>query len=256
MQYPQYGQNAALAILQQVQGVEVQEKANLIEAVTALLGHEIEMPNRYRILDQQGAEIMYAVEKTDFCTRQMKNCGMGDCSPWEVDILYTYGGVQQKAFSLQRPCTFTCCCLNRPEMTMTDATNGAVVGKMVDPCSCCDLTFTMQDPEGNEVLKGKGGCCQCGMCCPLPCGPCSEVNFPIVDAQSGDDVGHIQKKVPSCLKFLFASDVDNYKVEFGKVQNPNYKAMLIAMAIFIDFRYFNDNKNDENNGGPMQQEMS
>jgi len=238
--------------------VEVQEKANLIEAVTALLGHEIEMANRYRVLDQNGSEIMYAVEKTDFCTRQFKSC-CGDCAPWEVDIMYTYGGAQQRAFALNRPCTMTCCCLNRPVMTVTDATNGEVLGTMVDPFSCCDLTFTMQDPSGNEVLKGKGGCCQWGMCCPLPCGPCSEVEFKIHDAAAGrrdEEVGHIQKKVPSCLKFIFASDVDNYKIEFGAIQNPSYKAMVIAMAIFIDFRYFNDNKNDNHNGGPMQHEMS
>lgn len=251
----QYGQNTALQMLSQVTSVEVQEKANLIEAVTALLGAEIEMANRYRILDQQGAEIMYAVEQTDCLTRQFKSC-CGDCAPWNVDIMYTYGGASQKVFSLTRPCTMTCCCFNRPVMTVVDATNGSVLGSMVDPFACCDLTFTMQDPQGGDVLKGKGGCCQWGLCCPLPCGPCSEVNFPIHDASSDQEVGHIQKKVPSCLKFLFASDVDNYKIEFGAVENPSYKAMLIAMTIFIDFRYFNDNKNDNNNGGPGQQEMS
>lgn len=67
------------------------------------------------------------------------------------------------------------------------------------------------------------------------------------DAKTDQEVGLIEKKVPSCIKFLFAGDVDNYKIEFGQVQNPQYKALLIAMAIFIDFRYFNSNETEQKN---------
>ena len=42
--------------------------------------------------------------------------------------------------------------------------------------------------------------------------------------------------MPSCLTWCFASDVDSYKVEFGGVQSPQYRALLMALAIFIDFR--------------------
>ena len=31
-------------------------------------------------------------------------------------------------------------------------------------------------------------------------------------------------EVPGCCKFFFAPDVDNYKVEFGGVSHPDYKA--------------------------------
>ena len=90
-----YGQNTALQILSQVTSVELQEKANLIEVATALLGHEIEMANRYRILDQDGTEIMWAVEQTGCCNRHFKTC-CGDCAP-------TYGGASQKVFSIDSP---------------------------------------------------------------------------------------------------------------------------------------------------------
>ena len=45
-------------------------------------------------------------------------------------------------------------------MTVVDASNGSVVGSMVDPFAYCDLTFTMRDPQENAVLEGRGGCCQ------------------------------------------------------------------------------------------------
>lgn len=239
------GRSRALRALQNVPNVQVAEKANAIEALTALLGQEIEMANRYKILDHQDQPLLFAVEQTDFCTRQLKQC-YPDCVPWSVDILYTQNGAEEKAFELKRDCTATCCCFNRPVVTVIDSTNGQTIGSIVDPFACFNLTFKLRDPNEQDVLLANGGCCQWGLCCPLPCGPCSEVNFPVADAQSGVEVGHIQKTVPSCCKFLFAGDVDNYKIEFGAVQNPEYKALLIAMAIFIDFRYFNDNKSDNN----------
>mmetsp|Transcript_58702 Transcript_58702/g.136544 ORF Transcript_58702/g.136544 Transcript_58702/m.136544 type:complete len:259 (-) Transcript_58702:92-868(-) len=237
-----------LNCLMQHQKVEVKEKVNWIEALTAIIGQEVEMANKYKVFADGGEyELFYAVEQTDCCTRQLKQC-CGDCAPWNVDILYTEGGANMAAFKLERPWTCTCLCFNRPVIEMTDANTGQKLGSIQDPFACCDLTFTVRDPNDEPVLKANGGCCQCGLCCPLPCGPCSEVNFPVTDANTGADVGHVQKKVPGCCKWCFAPDVDNYKVDFGGVSHPQYKALLVALAIFVDFRYFNDNSNDDEGG--------
>jgi len=234
--------------LAQVDRVEIKEKVNMIEALTAIIGQEVEMPNRYKIFNgDTQEELFFAVEQTDFCTRQVKQC-LPDCAPWKLDILYTQGGAQQPAYKLERDWTCTFCCFNRPVVTVTDAVTGEKIGSLQDPFACCDLTFTVRDSMDNAALKLNGGCCQWGLCCPLPCGPCAEVDFPIEDSQTGSEVGHLQKRVPSCLKFLGAPDVDNYKLDFGGVKNPQYKAMLIATSIFIDFRYFNNNSNDDNGG--------
>lgn len=228
------------ACLANVGRVEIKEKADMLEAMTAALGTEIEMPNKYKIYNESKEEIFFAVEKTGFCARQLKQC-LGDCTPWDVEILYTEGGRNQVAYRLKRDWTCTVCCFNRPVVEVHDAVTGEKVGSLQDPFACCDLTFHVRDSEDKNVLDVNGGCCQWGLCCPLPCGPCSEVAFPIQDTESGNEVGNLQKKVPSCLKFLVASDVDNYKLDFGGVKHPQYKALLIATAIFIDFRYFNDN---------------
>lgn len=239
----------ALRALANVPSVEVQEKANMLEVLTALVGAEVEMPNRYKVLDDNGEPILFAVESTDCCTRQLKNV-CPDMVPWSVDVFYIQNGADEKAFELRRPFSCTCCCFNRPVVELVDATNGQTLGSLKDPFACCNLTFSVRDPDEQDVIYANGGCCQWGLCCPLPCGPCSEVNFPLTDTQSGTAVGHIQKKVPSCCKFLFAGDVDNYRVEFGAVEKPEYKMLLIAMAIFIDFRFFNST--DENNSAANQ----
>lgn len=227
--------------------VEIREKASLIEAITAAMGQEVEMANKYRIFSEGGEEELYfAVEETSCCARQMKQCAP-DCAPWNVSILYTKDGNSTPAFKLTRGFTCTYLCCNRPKVDLIDVTTDTKLGSMVDPYACCDMTFKILDAEDNKILKANGGCCQPGLICPLPCGPCAEVNFPVTTVD-GAEVGHIKKKVPGCCTFFFASDVDNYMVDFEGVTNPSHKMLLMGLAIFMDFRYFNDNKNDDKGG--------
>eukprot|EP00441_Pelagodinium_beii_P013175 CAMPEP_0197708920 /NCGR_PEP_ID=MMETSP1338-20131121/128197_1 /TAXON_ID=43686 ORGANISM="Pelagodinium beii, Strain RCC1491" /NCGR_SAMPLE_ID=MMETSP1338 /ASSEMBLY_ACC=CAM_ASM_000754 /LENGTH=251 /DNA_ID=CAMNT_0043292851 /DNA_START=56 /DNA_END=811 /DNA_ORIENTATION=+ len=230
----------AMQVLGNCKEVKIKEQVRVIEAITAALGQEVEMANKYKIEDDYGNEIFFAVEQTDFCTRQLKQC-LPDCTSWNLDILFQ----DQKAFQLERPCTATCCCLNRPVMTISDA-NGTQIGNIEDPCTCCSLRFHARDPSGEELFTVDGGCCQWGLFCPLPCGPCQKVEFQIL-SPDGDELGEITKKI-KCCKWMVADDVDNYKVEFGAVQHPAHKVLLIALAIFMDFKYFNDNSADDDGG--------
>jgi len=231
--------------------LQVKEKANMLQEITALLGAEVQMANKYNILDGAGNQIFYAVENTDCCRRQLQTGCCHDCAPYDVDILYTPPGqLNQHFVRMTRPCQFTCCCLNRPVAEVLDRSSGGEVkiGSFRDPCTCCCLRFQVRDHNDNDVLEVDGGCCctQPGMLCPLPCGPCSRVQFDIKDSQSGAVVAKVEKQVPSCLTFLFAPDVDNYQLEFNQVENPQWKAILLAFTIFMDFRYFNTNRNEQN----------
>jgi len=240
------GMGPHLDCLAQHQKIEVKEKASFIEALTAAFGMEFEMANKYQIFNDGGTEeLFYAVEKTDCCTRNAKQ-SCPDCAPWNLEILHHGGGgMYAPAFHMERPFSCTCLCFNRPTVDIIDVMNGGQkIGSIVDPFACCDLTFKLRDEKDEDVLFAKGGCCQLGLICPLPCGPCAEVNFEVTDAKTGSQVGSVTKKVPGCCKFLFASDVDNYYIDFGGVTEPRWKAMLMGLSIFIDFRYFSDNEND------------
>lgn len=219
----------------------------MLQEVTAILGAEIEMANRYRVLDRAGNQLFYAVEHTNCCVRQLQKGCCHDCAPWSVDVLYTPpGALQQRFMSLRRPCQLTCCCVNRPVATVVDDETQATLGSFRDPCSCCLLRFQVRDATDNDVLIVNGGhcCCQPGFFCPLPCGPCAEVSFSVEDAQSGSTVARISKRVPSFLSWCFTPDIDNYHVDFEQVTNPHWKAILLALTIFMDFRYFNTNRNE------------
>lgn len=180
--------------------------------------------------------------------RQLNQC-FGDCAPWNLDILYTGQGTAKSAFHLERPWTCTCCCFNRPVVNVLDAVTGATVGSISDPFTCCSTAFTVRDARGRRVLSADGGCCQPGLWCPCPLGPCARVDLGVTDAESGARVGHVRKRLPGCCMWLLAPDVDNYEIDFGAVRSPAYKTLLMALAIFMDFRYFNNSSRDEQSRG-------
>jgi hypothetical protein len=260
-------------LLNQMPKIKIMEKMNMMETATGLMAElmgvdmELEMANKYVIQTMEGHNLFFAVEQTDFCNRQ---CG-GDCRGIDVDVVvlgqdprvtqmaenqfdWSFNplgkvdlGASQKFMKLHKDCQCTCCCFNRPIIDVVNETSGQLIGKIKDPWACCDMTFELMDPQGEPLMTAKGGCCQLGLICPCPCGPCNEVNFSVNDAKTGQEVGHLKKIIPGCMSWIVADDVDNYEVDFGQVQHPEWKAMLIALSLFIDFRYFNtrSDKNDE-----------
>jgi hypothetical protein len=236
--------------LKNTSSIKICEQARLLEVASALLGQEIEMANKYSVRDKMsGQQLFYVVEQTDCCTLQLKQC-LGDCAAWSVDILWTGHGDAERAIHMERPWTCTCCCFNRPTVNIVDVNSGEDIGSITDPCNCCGMDLTAKDSDGNALFKAAGGCCQLGVCCPLPCGPCSKIEYEIQDMESVP-IGLLTKKVPGCCKFFFAPDVDNYILEYGVSDiwsDPANKAVMVAMAIFMDFRYFSENPNDEDDG--------
>jgi len=71
------------------------------------------------------------------------------------------------------------------------------------------------------------------------------VTFRIEDVTTHEHVATITKQVPSAFAWCFAPDLDNYKIDFDKVQAKEWKALLLALTIFMDFRYFNTNRNEQ-----------
>mmetsp|Transcript_54166 Transcript_54166/g.155624 ORF Transcript_54166/g.155624 Transcript_54166/m.155624 type:complete len:251 (-) Transcript_54166:100-852(-) len=231
--------------LEGVNNVIIKEKVNLIEAASALLGQEIEMANKYKIQNRDtGEDIFYAVEQTSCLTRQLKQC-CGDCAGWDLDILFIAQGMSMPAMKMSKPWTATFLCCNRPVVEVLDAQSGMPMGSITDPCMCFNMKFVVNDMYGNPVVFADGGCCQPGVWLPLPCGPCSEISFDLIHPDSGSKIGELKKKVPGCLKFFLAPDVDNYIVQFYPGWDGRSKALVLALAIFMDFRLFSENPNDD-----------
>lgn len=225
--------------------VQIEEKVSVIEAAAAMLGQEIEMPNRYSVLIN-GMQKYFAYEETNMCYRQ---CQSGLCCvnvPWNVDLRAVNGaGQAERAFKFTQDCAFTFCCFGRPNIDIIEEQSGQLVATATDPCSCLNFTMQISDAQGEEMLDIEASGCQPGLCCPCPCGPCAEVHFDITDSKTGEDLGDIKKVVPGFMNFVAAPDVDNYHINMEGVKDPRMKIAVLATAIFIDFRYFNNNSNDD-----------
>jgi hypothetical protein len=156
---------------------------------------------------------------------------------------------------MDRPYACTCCCLARPEMTVywgsIDNTSN-VIGKIREPCKCIDIQMDMMDFAGNGRYSVLADGCQCGICCGgTPCGRCSEVMFPIFkynqeSKEYANRQGSIQRKFNGCMKSI-ATDADNFEITFPQDASPEDKLMMIATALMIDFRYYNEDPDDNSN---------
>jgi hypothetical protein len=218
------------SILNSLDQIKIKQKFEVLEALTGF-----ETQNEYNILDKNGVKLFKAKEESDCLQRQ---CLPGDCRAFEYYITHHVGPLAGQPFlHIVREFQCTMCCANRPVLNVYDAVTKECLGSIRDPWALCDMTFDIMDAAGQEIIKVDGSCCQLGLFCQCPCGPCENVEFDIKDTKSGELVGGVDKTFTLANLVSFA-DNDNYKVTFGKVKNPKYKAMLLALAIFIDMRYF------------------
>lgn len=241
----------AMQVMASLEAIDVKEKVNHAEALSAAFGAEVEMANKYKISNHKnGVDVFFAVEKTGLLQRQLQTV-CGDCAPWELDIVYTEGTRRDLAFKIERPWTCTCCCCNRPTVEIRDIGTNRLIGTIKDPPKCCTaMKFKMWDGSDNLVGTASTPCLQCGLCCSCPCGPCSRIHLTVRD-KWGKKTGSMYRQIPGCCKFCCCPDVDNYHVEFDKDMDPVAKVLLMALAIFMDFRYFNNNPLDRRKDGPQ-----
>merc|ERR1712039_761422 len=206
-----------------------------------------ESKNKYDVYSGR-SRIFYAEEKTGCCCRQVQNT-FPDCAPFEVEIDHLgWTSNDNGVLKLKKGCSCACCCINRPVVEVFDKDDNKI-GSIRDPCAMCptNMNFAIRDHNDSILLSAESGCCQWGICCPCPLGPCKTVEFPIKD-NDGNQVGIMVKKMKGFLKMCLCSwcfdDVENYRVEFKDVGDPRAKALLMALAIFTDFRYFSNSGDD------------
>jgi len=150
---------------------------------------------------------------------------------------------------LERPFAFDLMCLNRPEVEVFDIRGGAKVklGIISDPFAWMDMTFNLHigpnatsDTPPSLSVRGAGcqpgAVCQClGLCCGRHC---QEAYLEVVDPQNGDKtVAFITKGWAGGMKELMTS-ANNVGGDFGEVEDPAAKALLLATALFVNYRFF------------------
>jgi hypothetical protein len=126
----------------------------------------------------------------------------------------------------------------------------APLGKIREPCYCCDPVFNVTNFMGEKKWVITAECCQCGIICRNSCGKCSEVLFTIHKAGKSEMTpenaeGFIKKKFGGLQELV--TDADNFELVFPKDANAEEKLLLIGAVIMIDYRFYEDNGNQNNN---------
>lgn len=237
----------AYNILSQHQSLRISQLRQWVEALTGF-----ERNNRYMVRDENGRDLFFIRENSSCIER---NCCHGACKAWRMDVYllgpdYPAGGEGSMTpfMHLERQCTCTCMCLNRPEVVISEIPSGRILGSVREPFTFCNLRFVVHNPDESPVLETDTSCCQWGLCCACPCEglACNQVSFPLTDVNSGTEIAEIVKQWMwgDCIQCL--GEWDNYRIRFGDGSNSDYKVLLLAVSIFIQVRLF-DRRNQQNN---------
>jgi hypothetical protein len=246
----------AFAILGQVESVRIKQQMQLAEVLVGF-----DMPNKYIISNAlTGHDLFVAAERSDGIMGVVgRQVFAGGQRPFNLDIALLLPGAPPIPFiRVERPFKCTCCCFQRPEMHIYNAATNQLLASTVEPCSCCHFRLGIRDHEMNDILHINHHCCDCSiMCWGCPCG-CQETNFEVKDG--GRAVGNIRREFNTAQALGMVTgvnvDSDQFSVDFREVQQTEWKAVLIATAIFLDYCYFTkggQQARDESAMGRMMQ---
>lgn len=150
---------------------------------------------------------------------------------------------------MQRDYACTCCCCNRPYIRVNRVESGREekIGTVTDAWTLCGYVYELVSLDQLESYSVRGSCCQCGLLCRCPCGPCEKVDFPIFDDKNDAAVGCISKVWPGFCRAVL-TDADSYCVTFPAEMSCSFKVLVLAAALFIDFRHFEESPADKSQG--------
>lgn len=238
--------NDPMEELEQCNGAIIRQELEMYEIISGC-----ETENRYHVFLQSNKGLKYAfkcIERSGCCSRC---CCSNDCRALKLDIKHVKSANDDpdlvKSFiSARKPCALACCCLCRPilELRLSDD-NNTYLGKIREPCTCCDINMDIYDE--NKYLKYNiiGNCCQYGLCC--CCGASAEklteIQFKIMS--KGEKVGMMRKLASS--KAEFYSKADSYKISFPPDATPKDKMLLICAGLLVDYQNFEKNSTPQTN---------
>ena len=136
----------------------------------------------------------------------------------------------------------TCCCLRRPDVSITLKEGGINLGTIKEPCTCCSPILEVYGPGelGSKDITLRHivyiDCCQpTYMCYKCTCGKLQELECNIYDGKDKDLVrktGRLIKKV-SVKEFFSKANV--FCIDFPENATALDRMNLIFCGLFIDY---------------------
>ncbi|CAD8162825.1 unnamed protein product [Paramecium pentaurelia] len=170
----------------------------------------------------------------------------GACRAFDLKVKqYDQKQDTNTVFRLSREFKCTFLCLARPIMEV-QLQNGGKIGYIYYPFMCCDKGVEIRDENNSLLYSVKGSCCQWPFLVQLPCEACQRARFDIIDSQ-GQKISELWKESAGFCNALCNVDATNFRLMFPQQSTSRQKVLLLAAALFIDFNYFEESPQDQNN---------
>mmetsp|Transcript_21761 Transcript_21761/g.60804 ORF Transcript_21761/g.60804 Transcript_21761/m.60804 type:complete len:226 (+) Transcript_21761:146-823(+) len=170
-----------------------------------------EWNNLYLVKDWEGNHL-FAVKEDSDCLQ--RNCCARPCKAWSMDVFLLspdgYSGDEslgEPFLHLDRPFTYTCCCLNRPQVEVSEVPSLNVLGRLEDPFSCC-IRWKPAVRDSENRLMHETEEWNWGDLCPL------------------------------CAK-----ELSSLNVNYGEMSDPSQKLLMMSTALFIQMVLFDIRSN-------------
>lgn len=232
-------------------GIIVKQKMDLLEMLSGC-----ERPNEYEVFrrkaggGKKGKKEFKYKEKSTCYERQ---CMTGSCKPFRMKCINEQKVKDDDVCMFnEKECKCTCLCCNRQEMKcyyVEGESEKKYLGKCYDPWDCCNYSFKLYDDQGQIDYVVTGSCCQWYFFCKCPCESCQTVNFDVNEGETNNKVGDFTKHGRDCMSNALAGDdADIFVVDFPKGSNWRQRAMLMNLAVFVDYVMFEDTSDPKARG--------
>ncbi|OQR74315.1 phospholipid scramblase 2-like [Tropilaelaps mercedesae] len=195
---------------------------------------------KFDIINSRSELVFRAEEENVYCNREC--CG----SNRSFDIYIKNASSSSDVIALHRPlrccgCCLPCFCL---QQMLVEAPPGYPIGRVQEEWTLCAPRFTVYDERDRIVFRVTG-----------PCRPSStttnmgqNVNFntgefvlddpiQVVEYASGQEIGRISKQWAGFPQEAF-TNATNFNVLFPLHESAQHKALLLSMALLLNFMYF------------------
>jgi hypothetical protein len=224
-----------LEYLTQIDQLLVHQQVELFEVFT-----NWETANRYQVKNSVGQQIYFAHEESDVCQRQC-------CGPNRGFTMHITDNMQQEVMRVTREfkcCAGCCWCANVDACgfeVAVEAPVGQVVGYVRQAQSGWSPHYDILNASREPVLKIRGPCCILqGACCTW------DQNFNVMSLDLANEVGKVSKQWTGFVKEMY-TNADNFGVSFPADLDVKVKATLLGAVFLIDFMFFEQPKNNNNN---------
>lgn len=224
-----------LEYLTQIDQLLVHQQVELFEVFT-----NWETANRYQVKNSVGQQIYFAHEESDVCQRQC-------CGPSRGFTMHITDNMQQEVIRVTREfkcCAGCCWCADIDHCgfeVAVEAPVGQIVGYVRQAQTGWYPYYDILNANREPVLKIHGPCCVCqGACCTW------DQNFNVMSLDLANEVGKVSKQWSGFVKEMY-TNADNFGVTFPSDLDVKVKATLLGAVFLIDFMFFEQPKNNNNN---------